>query len=73
MKSVMNYEEWCEHKLFIHANPIWIVVLGCDAVGGYQWITSIFTSTQKVEAVGSSEMLVTTYRTTQHHNPDDPI
>jgi hypothetical protein len=46
-------------------------LLGCDTmpfVGGYQRFASIFT--QKMDAIRSSESLVTTYTTTRCHNPD---
>jgi hypothetical protein len=52
------------------------VVTPCDLVCGYCFagtITFIFRDqlTLKMEAIHSSEMLVTTYKTTQYHNPEN--
>jgi hypothetical protein len=41
----------------------------CSFEGGYQCFVD--TSVINMEAIGSSKTLITTYKTTQHHNPEN--
>lgn len=52
-------------------------VMPCDLIEGYKHsgetccISSVFFSTMKTKARGSSKMLAPIYQTTQHHIPGD--
>jgi hypothetical protein len=45
------------------------VVMPCSLVGSYHCFGG--TSALKMKVIHSSEMMVTTYKTTQHHIPED--
>jgi hypothetical protein len=52
---------------------IW-VLMPCSLLGGYQCFGGAYhlhLSTHKMEAISSSKMLITTYKTTWQHNQED--
>jgi hypothetical protein len=84
--DIVSFEMWGSHGSEYHLCysrswcRIWLCVitnvseeriarLKCSLVGGYQRLYG--TSTLKMEVIRSSETLVTTYKTTRHHNLED--
>jgi hypothetical protein len=73
-----RFHEYKRSEVFTRVNTslvvFWVIML-CSLVGDYRHFGGTYHHHLQgtLEAIGFSEMLVTTYKTTQHHNPDSLV
>jgi hypothetical protein len=73
LQDNMASQPWRSHKHFHHRKSLIFQVVKFYGGGNAMESLTNFISTQKMEAIFSSETLVTTYKTTWHHNLEDHI